>query len=54
VSLAAITREFQILLEKHRLDPDDEAVWSMLCQARREMEFAWVCEGATHRPHGLL
>jgi hypothetical protein len=40
MSLFEILREYQILLEKHRQDPDCEETWRMLLQARREMRLA--------------
>lgn len=43
--LAAITTDYQTLLEKHRLDPDDETTWELLAQAKAHMETAWLERG---------
>jgi hypothetical protein len=40
--IASIQTDYQILLEKHRLDPDDEETWRLFCQTREQLEIAWL------------
>jgi hypothetical protein len=40
--LSQETSDYQLLLEHHRLDPDDEHTWELLCRAREAMEVAWL------------
>lgn len=38
------SRQYQDLLEAHRIDPDDEATWDELCKAKATLEIAWLNE----------
>lgn len=41
MTIATITPEYQLLLELHRMYPDDEQLWEHLQRARKELELAW-------------
>ena len=40
--MAALSREFQLLLEHHRARPDCEETWQLFRRARGELERAWL------------
>ena len=42
MSLESVTREYQILLEMFRQNPEDETLEEQLNQAWKEMEVSWL------------
>jgi antibiotic biosynthesis monooxygenase (ABM) superfamily enzyme len=36
------SRQYQDLLEAHRVDPDDEATWDELQKAKTTLEVVWL------------
>jgi hypothetical protein len=42
LNLAAETEAYQVLLEGHRMDPDNEHLYLDLLKARAAMEVAWL------------
>ena len=36
------SRQYQDLLEAHRIDPDDEVTWEELQKAKETLEVAWL------------
>ena len=42
MDLSEATRLYQSLLEVYRTHPESEEVWRELCQAREEMQLAWL------------
>jgi hypothetical protein len=40
--LAELNRQTQILLEQHRLDPDNEPMWVELVATRRLRDAEWL------------
>lgn len=43
--MAELQREYQILLELHRADPDDEHTWRLLAQTEAQLFAAWARNG---------
>jgi len=50
LNLAHETEAHQVMLEAHRLRPDDELVWQDYCKAKARMEVAWAEHIATLPP----
>jgi hypothetical protein len=48
--LALETQAYQVLLEGHRLVPDDELIYQDMLKAKAAMEIAWL--QASARRHG--
>ena len=48
--LALETQAYQVLLEGHRMDPDNEELYEDMLKARTAMEVAWLeaGHGKTH------
>lgn len=47
LDLATETEAYQVMLEGHRLDPDDEQIYEDMLKAKARMETAWLARVAT-------
>ncbi len=46
--LALETQAYQVLLEGHRADPDDELLYQDMLKAKAAMEIAWLQASTRH------
>jgi hypothetical protein len=47
MSIVEANRQYQALLEAHRIDPDDEMVWQELQMAKAALERLWLEHAVT-------
>jgi hypothetical protein len=50
--LAHETQAYQVLLEGHRLAPDDELIYQDMLKAKAAMEVAWLQASARRKGNG--